>query len=165
MRGMTMSPLTPALTLSAHGWCEQAKWPYWVCVTFPLPSPPPCLPLSPSDLQNLIQGMVFDFISQQFFDIFIMVLICLNMVTMMVETDNQSAEMEDFLFKVNVAFIVVFTGECVLKLFALRQYFFTNGWNVFDFVVVILSIAGGYSIHQKHTCALHYLETANCCCV
>ncbi|XP_049419579.1 sodium channel protein type 4 subunit alpha A isoform X2 [Epinephelus fuscoguttatus] len=91
---------------------------------------------------NLIQGMVFDFISQQFFDIFIMVLICLNMVTMMVETDDQSPEKEDFLFKLNVAFIVVFTGECVLKLFALRQYFFTNGWNVFDFVVVILSIAG-----------------------
>ncbi|KAA8581298.1 hypothetical protein FQN60_002879, partial [Etheostoma spectabile] len=91
---------------------------------------------------NLIQGLVFDFISQQFFDIFIMVLICLNMVTMMVETDDQSAEKEDFLFKVNVAFIVVFTGECVLKLFALRQYYFTNGWNVFDFVVVILSIAG-----------------------
>lgn len=91
---------------------------------------------------NPIQGMVFDFISQQFFDIFIMVLICLNMVTMMVETDNQSAEKEDFLFKVNVAFIVVFTGECVLKLLALRHYFFTNGWNIFDFVVVILSIAG-----------------------
>ncbi|XP_028423749.1 sodium channel protein type 4 subunit alpha A isoform X1 [Perca flavescens] len=91
---------------------------------------------------NPIQGLVFDFISQQFFDIFIMVLICLNMVTMMVETDDQSAEKEDFLFKVNVAFIVVFTGECVLKLVALRQYYFTNGWNVFDFVVVILSIAG-----------------------
>lgn len=100
-------------------------------------------PSSPFHPQNLIQGLVFDFISQQFFDIFIMVLICLNMVTMMVETDNQSAEKDDFLFKVNVAFIVVFTGECTLKLFALRQYFFTNGWNVFDFVVVILSIAGG----------------------
>uniref|UniRef100_A0AAX7UHZ7 Sodium channel protein n=1 Tax=Astatotilapia calliptera TaxID=8154 RepID=A0AAX7UHZ7_ASTCA len=91
---------------------------------------------------NLIQGIVFDFISQQFFDIFIMVLICLNMVSMMVETDDQSAEKEDFLFKLNVAFIVVFTGECVLKVFALRQYYFTNGWNIFDFVVVILSIAG-----------------------
>lgn len=87
--------------------------------------------------------MVFDLVTTQLFDIFIMVLICLNMVTMMVETDNQSAEKDDFLFKVNVAFIVVFTGECTLKLFALRQYFFTNGWNVFDFVVVILSIAGG----------------------
>nr|XP_015818233.2 sodium channel protein type 4 subunit alpha A [Nothobranchius furzeri]XP_054605320.1 sodium channel protein type 4 subunit alpha A [Nothobranchius furzeri]XP_054605321.1 sodium channel protein type 4 subunit alpha A [Nothobranchius furzeri] len=92
--------------------------------------------------KNLIQGLVFDFISQQFFDIFIMILICLNMVTMMVETDDQSPEKEDFLFKLNVAFIVVFTGECVLKLFALRQYFFTNGWNIFDFIVVILSIAG-----------------------
>uniref|UniRef100_A0A3Q2XW74 Ion transport domain-containing protein n=1 Tax=Hippocampus comes TaxID=109280 RepID=A0A3Q2XW74_HIPCM len=91
--------------------------------------------------QNVLQGLVFDLISQQFFDIFIMVLICLNMVTMMVETDNQSAEKEDFLFKVNLAFIAVFTGECVLKLFALRQYFFTNGWNIFDFIVVILSIA------------------------
>uniref|UniRef100_A0A3B4AKX0 Sodium channel protein n=1 Tax=Periophthalmus magnuspinnatus TaxID=409849 RepID=A0A3B4AKX0_9GOBI len=91
---------------------------------------------------NPFQGMVFDFISKQPFDIFIMVLICLNMVTMMVETDDQSPEKEDFLFKVNVAFIVVFTGECVLKLIALRQHFFRNGWNVFDFVVVILSIAG-----------------------
>lgn len=97
---------------------------------------------------------MFDFISQQAFDIFIMVLICLNMVTMMVETDNQSPEKEEFLFKVNLAFIIVFTGECVFKLFALRQYFFTNGWNVFDFVVVILSIAGGYLIHYKHICGL-----------
>ncbi|MEQ2165430.1 Sodium channel protein type 4 subunit alpha A [Goodea atripinnis] len=94
------------------------------------------------DLGVGLMGMVFDFISQQFFDIFIMVLICLNMVTMMVETDDQSPEKEDFLFKINVAFIIVFTGECVLKLFALRQYFFTNGWNIFDFIVVILSIAG-----------------------
>lgn len=126
-----------------------------------------CFCSSPSfDLQNLIQGMVFDFISQQFFDIFIMVLICLNMVTMMVETDDQSAEKEDFLFKVNVAFIVVFTGECVLKLFALRQYFFTNGWNIFDFVVVILSIAGGYLMRYdqtairvfKHTIDVHMLS-------
>uniref|UniRef100_A0AAY5KM48 Sodium channel protein n=1 Tax=Esox lucius TaxID=8010 RepID=A0AAY5KM48_ESOLU len=91
---------------------------------------------------NMIQGVVFDFISQQFFDIFIMVLICLNMVTMMVETDDQSVEKEDVLFKINLAFIVVFTGECLLKLFALRQYFFTIGWNIFDFVVVILSVAG-----------------------
>ncbi|XP_051523510.1 sodium channel protein type 4 subunit alpha A-like isoform X2 [Myxocyprinus asiaticus] len=91
---------------------------------------------------NIIQGAVFDFISQQFFDIFIMVLICLNMVTMMVETDDQSAEKEDILYKVNLVFIVIFTGECILKMFALRHYFFTIGWNVFDFVVVILSIAG-----------------------
>ncbi|KAJ8254549.1 hypothetical protein COCON_G00211610 [Conger conger] len=92
--------------------------------------------------QNCLQGMVFDFITKQFFDIFIMVLICLNMVTMMVETDDQSHEMEEILHKINLVFIVIFTTECVLKMIALRQYFFTIGWNIFDFVVVILSVVG-----------------------
>lgn len=86
--------------------------------------------------------MVFDFVTQQAFDISIMILICLNMVTMMVETDDQSEETENILYWVNFVFIVVFTGEFVLKLFALRHYYFTNGWNVFDCVVVILSIVG-----------------------
>ncbi|XP_041634005.1 sodium channel, voltage gated, type VIII, alpha subunit b isoform X2 [Cheilinus undulatus] len=92
--------------------------------------------------QNKIQGMVFDFVTQQVFDISIMMLICLNMVTMMVETDDQSKETEEVLYWVNFVFIVVFTGEFLLKLFALRHYYFTNGWNVFDVVVVILSIVG-----------------------
>nr|XP_015217653.1 PREDICTED: sodium channel protein type 4 subunit alpha isoform X1 [Lepisosteus oculatus] len=92
--------------------------------------------------QNKIQGAVFDFVSRQFFDIFIMVLICLNMVTMMVETDDQSPAKEEILNWINLVFIVIFTGECILKMFALRYYFFTIGWNIFDFVVVILSIVG-----------------------
>uniref|UniRef100_A0A8B9KIG6 Sodium channel protein n=1 Tax=Astyanax mexicanus TaxID=7994 RepID=A0A8B9KIG6_ASTMX len=92
--------------------------------------------------QNKIQGVVFDFVMQQAFDISIMMLICLNMVTMMVETDDQSDETENILYWVNFVFIVAFTGEFVLKLFALRHYYFTNGWNIFDCVVVILSIVG-----------------------
>ncbi|KAK5872304.1 hypothetical protein PBY51_013019 [Eleginops maclovinus] len=92
--------------------------------------------------QNKIQGMVFDFVTQQVFDISIMILICLNMVTMMVETDDQTEDTEEVLYWVNFIFIVVFTCEFVLKLFALRHYYFTNGWNIFDVVVVILSIVG-----------------------
>ncbi|KAJ8265483.1 hypothetical protein COCON_G00145820 [Conger conger] len=91
---------------------------------------------------NKIQGMVFDFVTQQVFDISIMILICLNMVTMMVETDDQTAEMENILYWVNFIFIIAFTTEFVLKLFALRHYYFTIGWNIFDVVVVILSIVG-----------------------
>ncbi|XP_053264729.1 sodium channel protein type 1 subunit alpha [Podarcis raffonei] len=91
---------------------------------------------------NKYQGMVFDFVTRQVFDISIMILICLNMITMMVETDDQSKEMEDILYRINLIFIVLFTGECVLKLISLRYYYFTIGWNIFDFVVVILSIVG-----------------------
>uniref|UniRef100_A0A8C6PZN0 Sodium channel protein n=1 Tax=Nothobranchius furzeri TaxID=105023 RepID=A0A8C6PZN0_NOTFU len=92
--------------------------------------------------QNKVQGLVFDFVTQQVFDISIMILICLNMVTMMVETDDQSEQTENVLYWVNFIFIVVFTTEFLLKLFALRHYYFTNGWNIFDVVVVILSIVG-----------------------
>ncbi|KAM9843922.1 sodium channel protein type 4 subunit alpha B [Aulostomus maculatus] len=91
---------------------------------------------------NKLQGLVFDLVTQQIFDIFIMVLICLNMVTMMVETDEQSEEKEFILHWINFIFIVIFTLECVLKIIALRHHYFSVGWNIFDFVVVILSIVG-----------------------
>ncbi|XP_073432819.1 sodium channel protein type 8 subunit alpha isoform X3 [Dendrobates tinctorius] len=91
---------------------------------------------------NRFQGAIFDLITQQAFDIIIMILICLNMVTMMVETDDQTKHTENVLYWVNLVFICFFTTECVLKLCALRHYYFTIGWNIFDFVVVILSIVG-----------------------
>uniref|UniRef100_A0A5F9C5H1 Sodium channel protein n=1 Tax=Oryctolagus cuniculus TaxID=9986 RepID=A0A5F9C5H1_RABIT len=93
-------------------------------------------------LQNKFQGCIFDLVTNQAFDITIMILICLNMVTMMVEKEGQSDYMTDVLYWINVVFIILFTGECVLKLISLRHYYFTIGWNIFDFVVVILSIVG-----------------------
>uniref|UniRef100_A0A8C1L1T7 Sodium channel protein n=1 Tax=Cyprinus carpio TaxID=7962 RepID=A0A8C1L1T7_CYPCA len=91
---------------------------------------------------NILQGFFFDLVSKQAFDITIMMLIILNMITMMVETDEQSARMETILNNINLTFIVIFTTECLIKIFALRCYFFTISWNIFDFVVVILSIVG-----------------------
>ncbi|KAM6918646.1 sodium channel protein type 2 subunit alpha-like [Xenentodon cancila] len=91
---------------------------------------------------NILQAFFFDLVSKQAFDIMIMMLIIVNMVTMMVETDEQSERMESVLNKINLVFIVIFTTECLIKLFALRCYFFTVAWNIFDFVVIILSIVG-----------------------
>uniref|UniRef100_A0A8K9XDB4 Sodium channel protein n=1 Tax=Oncorhynchus mykiss TaxID=8022 RepID=A0A8K9XDB4_ONCMY len=94
---------------------------------------------------NILQGFLFDLVSKQAFDIIIMMLIIVNMVTMMVETDDQSARMESILNKINLIFIVIFTTECLMKIVALRCYFFTVGWNIFDFVVIILSIVVIYA--------------------
>uniref|UniRef100_A0A7N4PJ42 Sodium channel protein n=1 Tax=Sarcophilus harrisii TaxID=9305 RepID=A0A7N4PJ42_SARHA len=91
---------------------------------------------------NKYQGFLFDIVTKQAFDVTIMFLICLNMVTMMVETDDQSPEKISILAKINLLFVGIFTGECVIKVIALRHYYFTNSWNIFDFVVVILSIVG-----------------------
>ncbi|XP_056352173.1 sodium channel protein type 2 subunit alpha-like isoform X11 [Oenanthe melanoleuca] len=91
---------------------------------------------------NKLQGLMFDIVTQQAFDITVMVLICLNMITMMIETDDQTELMQNILYWINLVFVVIFTGECVFKIFSLRYYYFTIGWNIFDFVVVILSIIG-----------------------
>lgn len=74
------------------------------------------------------------------------------MVAMMVETPDQSAEVTDVLYRINVVFIVIFSGECLLKMISLRQYFFTSGWNIFDFIVVILSIIGMTFVFWVKTC-------------
>ncbi|NWX40296.1 SCN5A protein, partial [Steatornis caripensis] len=89
---------------------------------------------------NKFQGFLFDIVTRQAFDIVVMTLICLNMITMMVETYGQSETKTNILNKINILFVAVFTAECVLKLVALRQYYFSNAWNIFDLVVVVMSL-------------------------
>ncbi|XP_036726303.1 sodium channel protein type 11 subunit alpha isoform X1 [Balaenoptera musculus] len=89
---------------------------------------------------NKCQGLVFDLVTHQVFDIIIIILIFLNMVSMMAESYGQSKAMELFLERLNLAFVVVFTIECLIKIFALRQYYFISGWNLFDCVIVVISI-------------------------
>jgi hypothetical protein len=88
------------------------------------------------------QRMLFELVTNQKFDIFIMIVILLNMMTMAIEHYDQPAEFESVLFYINQVFIAIFTLECAMKLIALRQYYFKQPWNVFDFVVVISSILG-----------------------
>ncbi|NXV79480.1 SCN5A protein, partial [Atlantisia rogersi] len=91
---------------------------------------------------NAFQGLLFDVVSHKAFDITVVTFICLNMVVMMAE-NNQNV-ISDILNKINYFFVAVFTGECVIKILALRHYYFTSGWNIFDFVVVVSSLVSKY---------------------
>ena len=85
---------------------------------------------------------MYDITTDQKFDIVIMIVIMLNMLTMCLEHEGQSATYTTVLYYINLFFIVVFTIECAMKLIGLRLYYFKIPWNVFDFVVVVLSILG-----------------------
>lgn len=78
-----------------------------------------------------------------------MVLICFYTLMMMVETDEQSPKKEEILYWVNLVFIMIFSTECCLKIIALRKHYCYDGWNIFDLVVVILSIVGKQEAHFK----------------
>lgn len=83
---------------------------------------------------------MFDLVTSQVFDIIIIILIFLNMLSMMAESNDQPEATKIILERLNLAFVVIFTIECLIKILALRQYYFTIGWNLFDCVIVVLSI-------------------------
>jgi voltage-gated sodium channel type II alpha len=78
----------------------------------------------------------------------IMMFIGFNMLTMTLDHYHQSEMWNFALNNLNMGFICIFTTECALKIFALRQHYFKEPWNIFDFVVVILSIFGEYLFHR-----------------
>ena len=73
-----------------------------------------------------------------------MMIILLNMVQMSLEHHEQSEAFTTVLAHMNHVFIAIFTAEFIMKLIAFRHYYFTQSWNIFDCIVVILSIAGKF---------------------
>ncbi|XP_033207452.1 sodium channel protein para [Belonocnema kinseyi] len=88
------------------------------------------------------QAIVFEIVTDKKFDMIIMLFIGFNMLTMTMDHYQQSATFSNVLDYLNMIFIVIFTSECLMKIFALRYHYFKEPWNLFDFVVVILSILG-----------------------
>lgn len=97
------------------------------------------------------------------FELAITVVICLNMVAMMISyeppeqkgTVNSKGEfiptnepevnyqlMTQILENINITFTCVFILEAIIKIIGLRFHYFRKPWNVFDFVVVFLSVLG-----------------------
>ncbi|XP_008582173.1 PREDICTED: sodium channel protein type 7 subunit alpha [Galeopterus variegatus] len=91
---------------------------------------------------NKFQGFIFGLVTNQVFNLVIVVLICFQVITIMIQSDEQSPQMETALYWVNSIFVILYTTECVMKLVSFRCYYFTVGWNIFDFMVVIFSITG-----------------------
>ncbi|XP_026837315.1 sodium channel protein para isoform X23 [Drosophila erecta] len=88
------------------------------------------------------QAIVFEIVTDKKFDIIIMLFIGLNMFTMTLDRYDASETYNAVLDYLNAIFVVIFSSECLLKIFALRYHYFIEPWNLFDVVVVILSILG-----------------------
>lgn len=81
---------------------------------------------------------------------FVLWVIVLNGATLGLETSEwMQTHIGGLLHVLDTAALVVFVIEIVLKLFAYRWRFFTDGWNVFDFVVVGIALvpaAGPFAV-------------------
>ncbi|MDP7143348.1 MAG: ion transporter [Alphaproteobacteria bacterium] len=81
---------------------------------------------------------------------FIAAIIILNAITLGLETSDQvMASYGAFLHLTDQIFIGIFVVEMLVKILAYRLSFFRAGWNVFDFVIVAVSLLpanSGWSI-------------------
>jgi hypothetical protein len=75
------------------------------------------------------------------FDCTIMSCIMLNTCALGTVWYEMDLEIVKWLEYLNFAFMITFTIEAIIKLIALRCKYFNNGWNCFDFTVVIGSLA------------------------
>lgn len=108
-----------------------------------------------------MQAIFYDIATDTKFEMAITFIIFLNMITMMVESEpptvygTMSTEGEfvpinepvinhkvlsDTLEYINIIFTAVFVVEAAIKIIGLRLHYFRRAWNVFDFVVVFLSV-------------------------
>ena len=102
-------------------------------------------------LQLAFQMFFYKLTKNQKFDIAIMVVILLNMTSMALEYYDAPDEFENALAYVNTVFITIFTLECIMKLLGIRFHYFKEPWNIFDFIVVIISLLSEWKYLCKQT--------------
>lgn len=89
-------------------------------------------------------------VQAQAFQNFIIAVIILNGIVLGLETSNRAMALAGpLLLAVDRLCLTVFIVEICLKLYALRKGFFRENWNVFDFLVVGISLVphhGGLAV-------------------
>ena len=93
---------------------------------------------------------LIDFIESQIFVRFIVTIIILNAITLGIETSkNLSETTYNILNIIDKIFISIFVVEISLKLIAYRLSFFKSGWNIFDLLIILISLipaSGPFSV-------------------
>lgn len=103
--------------------------------------------IPPRPVRNQVREVCYDIVNwgpkNRRFDNIITVCIVLNTLFMCLSHYEQSDSFTSFLAAFDLVFIVIFTIECVLKIIAFTfGTYWTDNWNKFDFIVVILSYPG-----------------------
>uniref|UniRef100_A0AAZ1X395 Ion transport domain-containing protein n=1 Tax=Oreochromis aureus TaxID=47969 RepID=A0AAZ1X395_OREAU len=88
-----------------------------------------------------LKQWLFIIVMDPFVDLTITICIVLNTVFMAMEHYPMTVEFEELLSVGNLVFTGIFTAEMVLKLLAMDPYYyFQVGWNIFDSIIVTMSL-------------------------
>ncbi|MGB0199931.1 MAG: ion transporter, partial [Candidatus Poseidoniaceae archaeon] len=75
------------------------------------------------------------------FQNFILLLIVLNAVLIGIDTFELSSNLKSLIDVADIVILYIFIVELLIRLVAHGTKFFNDGWNNFDFVIIIISLA------------------------
>lgn len=99
-------------------------------------------PIAKINTDFFLRKISIKIVQHEYFDPFIMLCIVLNAIVLGLVFKNISMEFYQLLDQGQNILTLIFVIECVLKLIAYQKVYFLNGWNNFDFVVVLTGIIG-----------------------
>lgn len=76
------------------------------------------------------------------FDNFIFCCIILNTICLTLTWYNEPTELKKFLESINLVFNIIYTFEALIKMSAFGFDYFKDGWNSFDFIIVVSAWLG-----------------------
>eukprot|EP00941_MAST-03F_sp_MAST-3F-sp1_P000668 g668.t1 len=92
--------------------------------------------------KNCFSRICFSIAIDPNFDRFIMLCILLNTIVMATPFFGMPSEYGSFVDVTNICFGALFTVEAIIKLVAYKWRYFKEGWNQFDFIIVLGFLAG-----------------------
>mmetsp|Transcript_14436 Transcript_14436/g.35315 ORF Transcript_14436/g.35315 Transcript_14436/m.35315 type:complete len:906 (-) Transcript_14436:124-2841(-) len=91
--------------------------------------------------KNKLRNLCFRVSQHKYFELLITAVIAVNVGTLMTRTYNESDCYRTAIFWCNVAFTIIFCLEAAVKLLGLGvRWYLIDYWNLFDFLVVTLSL-------------------------
>ncbi|KAI8926479.1 Ion transport protein-domain-containing protein [Entophlyctis helioformis] len=88
-----------------------------------------------------LRNKVFDITNHGMFNLGIMACVTVNSIIIGLEaTEPLHKRYGYFFFIADAMFLGVFIAEMAIKLFALRFAYFRSGWNIFDFIIISVSV-------------------------
>ncbi|XP_035277462.1 voltage-dependent R-type calcium channel subunit alpha-1E-like [Anguilla anguilla] len=110
------------------------------CIDFTI-SAKPLTRYMPQNRQTF-QYRLWHFVVSPSFEYTVLTMIALNTVVLMMKYHSAPAAYDTVLKHLNTAFTVLFSLECILKIFAFGfMNYFRDTWNIFDFITVLGSIS------------------------
>ena len=91
---------------------------------------------------NYLRDLCRDIALSSKFNIFILVCIILNSLCLSITWYGEPEMLVATMEWINIIFTIIYTAEMIIKMISMRKGYFSDGWNKFDFLIVLFAWIG-----------------------